>query len=82
MVRLAAVGGHPRACRYRLSVGLRDTDALAGTVVDPAVVATHEEAIDRAAFGEPCGAMAAAVSERGRPVLGIEKQHDFFHSGA
>jgi hypothetical protein len=78
MVRLAAIGRHPRARRHRLGVGLRNADAVAGTVVCPPVVAAHEEALGRATFRELCGAMAAAVRERGRPAVGIEKQHDLF----
>src|SRR5262249_38229882 len=73
VVRRAAVGGHLRVRRYRLGVGLRDTDAVAGPVVGPAVIAADEEALGRRAFGEASGAMAAAVRERGWLALGIEK---------
>src|SRR5262249_9273420 len=67
MVRLTAIGGHPRARRHRLGVGLRNTDAVAGPGVGPPAIGAHEEALGRATFRELGGAMAAAVRECGRP---------------
>jgi hypothetical protein len=75
VVRLAAVGGHPRVRRYGLGLGLRNTDAVAGPVVGSPMIAADKDALGRAAFGEAGGAMTAAVREGRQPALGIEKQH-------
>src|SRR3984957_20070457 len=69
--------------RARLRVGdrllerkLRDHHQLAIAVIFPAVIAADDVAIVAPALREFRGAVTAAILERGRFALGIEKQHD------
>jgi hypothetical protein len=76
VARVAVVGGRREIGHFLLYGKLRDVHQLAGAIVGPAVVAAYELALVAPALGQLGGAMTAAILERRRLPLRIEKQHD------